>query len=92
MSSSVVEALTLSVYDGTTLQLDPNSLPRYDVSVRSDAVVALLSGMRGLQQIPGYKGRNVSGRGRLVSEEPLLTAPQLQQHPRRFIALDYHRS
>lgn len=47
---------------------------------------------RGLQQIPGYKGRNVSERGRLVSEEPLLTAPQLQQHLRRFIALDYHRS
>ena len=42
---------------------------------------------RGLQQIPGYKGRNVSERGRLVSEEPLLTAPQLQQHLRRFIAL-----
>ena len=47
---------------------------------------------RGLQQIPGYKGRNVSERGRLVSEEPLLTAPQLQQHLRRFVALDYHRS
>ena len=47
---------------------------------------------RALQQIPGYKGRNVSERGRLVSEEPLLTAPQLQQHLRRFIALDYHRS
>lgn len=47
---------------------------------------------RGLQQIPGYKGRNTSERGRLVSEEPLLTAPQLQDHLRRFIALDYHRS
>ena len=47
---------------------------------------------RGLQQIPGYKGHNVSERGRLVSEEPLLTAPQLQQHLRRFIGLDYHRS
>ncbi|MCU1694265.1 MAG: integrase family protein [Mycobacterium sp.] len=46
---------------------------------------------RGLQQIPGYKGRCVSERGRLVSEEPLLTAAQLQQHLRRFIALDYHR-
>jgi putative transposase len=47
---------------------------------------------RGLQQIPGYKGRNTSERGRLVSEEPLLTAPQLQDHLRRFVALDYHRS
>ncbi|WP_342752213.1 hypothetical protein [Mycolicibacterium hodleri] len=47
---------------------------------------------RGLQQIPGYKGRNVSERGRLVSEEPLLTAAQLQEHLRRFIALDYHRT
>jgi putative transposase len=47
---------------------------------------------RGVQQIPGYKGRNVSERGRLVSEEPLLTAQQLQEHLRRFIALDYHRT
>lgn len=47
---------------------------------------------RGLQQIPGYKGRNVSERGRLVSEEPLLTASQLRDHLRRFVALDYHRS
>lgn len=47
---------------------------------------------RALQQIPGYKGRNVSERGRLVSEEPLLTANELQEHLRRFIALDYHRS
>jgi putative transposase len=47
---------------------------------------------RGLQQIPGYKGRNVSQRGRLVSEEPLLTAPQLQLHLRQWIALDYHRT
>jgi putative transposase len=47
---------------------------------------------RGLQQIPGYKGRNVSERGRLVAEEPLLTASELQEHLRRFIALDYHRS
>jgi putative transposase len=47
---------------------------------------------RGVQQIPGYKGRNVSERGRLVSEEPLLTAHQLQEHLRRFIALDYHRT
>jgi putative transposase len=47
---------------------------------------------RGLQQIPGYKGRNTSERGRLVSEEPLFTARELQEHLRRFIALDYHRS
>ena len=47
---------------------------------------------RALQQIPGYKGRNVSERGRLVSEETLLTATELQGHLRRFIALDYHRS
>lgn len=46
---------------------------------------------RGLQQIPGYKGRNVSQRGRLVAEEPLFTARQLQDHLCRFIALDYHR-
>ncbi|OPX11848.1 integrase [Mycobacterium sp. AT1] len=46
---------------------------------------------RGLQQIPGYKGRNVSERGSLVSGEPLLTARELQKHLRQFIALDYHR-
>lgn len=46
---------------------------------------------RGLQQIPGYKGRNTSERGRLVSEEPLLTARELQEHLRRFVGLDYHR-
>lgn len=47
---------------------------------------------RGLQQIPGYKGRNVAERGRLVAEEPLLTSPELQLHLRKFIALDYHRN
>ncbi len=47
---------------------------------------------RAVQQIPGYKGRNVAERGRLVSEEPLLTAAELQAHLRRFIALDYHRT
>lgn len=46
---------------------------------------------RALQQIGGYKGRNVSERGRFVAEEPLLTAQELQNHLRRFIALDYHR-
>ncbi len=46
---------------------------------------------RGLQQIPGYKGRNVSERGRLVAEEPLVTSPELQLHLRKFIGLDYHR-
>ncbi|WP_224112515.1 Mu transposase C-terminal domain-containing protein [Mycobacterium avium] len=47
---------------------------------------------RALQQIPGYKGRNTSERGRLVSMEPMLTATELEQHLRRFIALDYHRT
>jgi putative transposase len=47
---------------------------------------------RGLQQIPGYKGRNVAERGQRVREEPLLTAAELQAHLRRFIALDYHRT
>lgn len=47
---------------------------------------------RALQQIPGYKGRNTSERGRLVSKEPMLTATELEQHLRRFIALDYHRT
>ena len=47
---------------------------------------------RGLQQIPSYKGRNTTERGRLVSEEPLLTAQELQEHLQRFIALDYHRT
>ncbi len=46
---------------------------------------------RALQQYPGYKGRNTSERGRLVSKEPLMTAQQLQDHLRRFVALDYHR-
>ncbi|WP_234821111.1 leucine zipper domain-containing protein [Mycobacteroides abscessus] len=46
---------------------------------------------RGFQQIPGYKGRNVSERGRLVAQEPLLTARGLQDHLRKFVALDYHR-
>ncbi|MUL74488.1 leucine zipper domain-containing protein [Mycolicibacterium sp. CBMA 226] len=46
---------------------------------------------RCVQQIPGYKGRNTSQRGRLVAKEPLLTAPQLQDRIRRFVALDYHR-
>lgn len=47
---------------------------------------------RAVQQIPGYKGRNTSERGRLVAEEPLLSAGQLQNHLRRFVALDYHRT
>jgi putative transposase len=47
---------------------------------------------RGLQQVPGYKGRDVSQRGRLVAEEPLLTAQGLQDYLGRFIALDYHRT
>jgi transposase InsO family protein len=47
---------------------------------------------RALQQIPGYKGRNTTQRGRFVAGEPLLSAGELQDHLRRFIALDYHRS
>ncbi|WP_293004447.1 integrase [Mycobacterium sp.] len=47
---------------------------------------------RALQQFPGYKGRNTSQRGRLVSSEPLMTAHELQDFLRRFVALDYHRS
>jgi transposase InsO family protein len=46
---------------------------------------------RALQQFPGYKGRNTSERGRLVSAEPLMTAHELQDFLRRFVALDYHR-
>jgi putative transposase len=46
---------------------------------------------RGLQQLSGYKGRNVAERGRLVADEPLVTAPELQLHLRQFIGLDYHR-
>lgn len=53
---------------------------------------------RGLQQLPGYKGRNPSQRGRVVGldgshrDEPLLTAPELEQFLRRWIVLDYHRT
>jgi transposase InsO family protein len=47
---------------------------------------------RCLQGIPGYKGRHVAERGRFVAEEPLLTAAELQERLRWFVALDYHRS
>ncbi|SPM33776.1 hypothetical protein MRAB57_1580 [Mycobacterium rhizamassiliense] len=47
---------------------------------------------RCLQQLPGYKGRNVAQRGRLVAEEPLLTIQELQDYVRGFVVLDYHRS
>jgi len=47
---------------------------------------------RALQQIPGYKGRNVSERGALVAKETLLTAAELEGHLKRFVALDYHRA
>lgn len=47
---------------------------------------------RGLQQLPGYKGRNVQQRGTSVAAEPLLTSGQLEQYLHRFIALDYHRN
>jgi putative transposase len=47
---------------------------------------------RGLQQTPGYKGRNVSERGHLVADSPLFTAKQLEDTLRHFISCDYHRS
>lgn len=47
---------------------------------------------RGIQQLPGYKGRNVGQRGSFAASQPLVTAEQLQTHLRRFVALDYHRS
>lgn len=60
---------------------------------------------RGLQQVHGHKGRNVSQRGsdvgklRVVDDEPvflgdgpLLTARELELHLKEFIAVDYHRS
>ena len=53
---------------------------------------------RGLQQLPGYKGRNTAERGRKVGtsgahkDEPLLTPVELQQFLRRWVALDYHRT
>jgi len=49
---------------------------------------------RAYQAIPGFKGRNVSERGRKVDDvgEALLTAAELERHLRRFVALDYHRS
>lgn len=45
-----------------------------------------------VQQIPGYKGRNPSQRGRLAAEEPLLTANELETTLRRWVALVYHRN
>ncbi|MFI2294955.1 hypothetical protein [Isoptericola sp. NPDC019571] len=53
---------------------------------------------RGLQQLPGYKGRNVAQRGRTVGlggiddAAELLTAPELEKFLRRWIALEYHRT
>ncbi len=53
---------------------------------------------RGLQQLPGYKGRNVAQRGRVVGtpgaddDEPLLTAGELERWLRSWIVLDYHRT
>lgn len=53
---------------------------------------------RGFQQLPGYKGRNVSERGDRVGKprahdhEPLLTPAELQRYLRRWVVLDYHRS
>lgn len=60
---------------------------------------------RGLQQVNGHKGRNVTQRGSEVGkikirdgkpvfngDGPLLTARELERHLREFIAIDYHRS
>ncbi|MDO5512284.1 integrase [Corynebacterium sp.] len=47
---------------------------------------------RAWQQIPGYKGRNTGERGAKVETEALLTAHELEQHLRRFVSLDYHRT
>lgn len=60
---------------------------------------------RGLLQVHGHKGRNVSQRGsdvgkirlvegrpRFLGDGPLLSARQLERHLREFIAIDYHRS
>ncbi|WP_277212711.1 Mu transposase C-terminal domain-containing protein [Isoptericola croceus] len=52
---------------------------------------------RAAQQLPGYKGRNVSERGRTVGlggaddAITLLTAPELEKFLRRWIVFDYHR-
>lgn len=47
---------------------------------------------RAYQSLPGYKGRNVTGRGRKTEHEPLCTAAELEEHLRRWVALDYHRT
>lgn len=47
---------------------------------------------RAWQQVPGYKGRNTGERGAKVDTEALLTANELEQHLRRFVSLDYHRT
>jgi putative transposase len=49
---------------------------------------------RAYQQLPGYKGRNPTERGRKVDRtgERLLTAIELEEFLHRFIALDYHRT
>lgn len=47
---------------------------------------------RAYQALPGYKGRNVAGRGRKVEHEPVCTAAELEEHLRRWVALDYHQS
>ncbi|MFN8120059.1 MAG: Mu transposase C-terminal domain-containing protein [Micropruina glycogenica] len=47
-----------------------------------------------LQAVTGYKGRNVSERGRKViqANQPLMTAFELETHLRRYVALQYHRT
>lgn len=43
-----------------------------------------------LQELPGYKGRDVSGRGRDPESEAVYTIPQLEQLVREWMATVYH--
>lgn len=44
-----------------------------------------------LQELPGYKGNDVSARGRGIEDETVYTLPQLEQILREWIATVYHR-
>lgn len=74
-------------YSRTRRPIDNGVLERWHETVQ-----------RALQQLPGYKGRNPSQRGRRVGlpgshqDEPLLTAAELERFLRRWVALDYHRT
>lgn len=43
-----------------------------------------------LQELPGYKGADVAGRGEAVEDEAVYTVPQLEQIIREWIATVYH--